>query len=224
MTTHYEQELEQIRRMVFRLADAAMDAIRGSVDSLREGNMDLARQVIAGDAVLDGLEIEIDDLCVRFLVTRQPAAVDLRMVLAMLKINTDLERIGDLAGNIAKETVRQEGARPFKPLVDISRMSVIAIGMLKEVFDAMSTMDGAGARAVIARDREIDDLNMQIYRELFSYMAEDPRLISRALGYIMVAKHLERIGDHITNVAERVVFFIEGIDIRHPGNYSKAGE
>ncbi len=99
----------------------------------------------------------------------------------------------------------------------------IAIEMLKETFDSMTIKDGTRARAVIQRDREIDDLNMQVYRELFSYMAEEPCLISRALGYIMAAKHLERIGDHITNMAERVVFYIEGVDIRHPGNATVQG-
>ncbi len=215
MTTHFENELEIIRRKIFRMADLAMESISMAVESLKKGDCDRADGIIRDDAVFDSLEVDIDESCLRFLVTRQPAAVDLRLVLAMLKINTDLERIGDLCGNIAKETIRQAGAKPFKELIDIPRMAQIDIGMLKDTFDAITARDGQKARLVIERDREVDALNMQVYRELFSYMAEDPRLISRALGYIMVAKHLERIGDHVTNIAERAVYYIEGVDIRH---------
>ena len=215
MTTHFETDLEVIRRKIFRMADLAIESIARAVDSLKKGDTGMADCIIRDDTIFDSLEVDIDESCLRFLVTRQPAAVDLRLVLAMLKINTDLERIGDLAGNIAKETIRQGGAKPFKELIDIPRMADIANEMLKDTFDAMTTMDGVKARQVIERDKDIDGLNMQVYRELFSYMAEDPRLISRALGYIMVAKHLERIGDHVTNIAERAVYYIEGVDIRH---------
>jgi phosphate transport system protein len=215
MQTHLEQELEGIKSKIFEMADYAIEAIARSIKSLKEADQELARRVLEDDTYLDSLEVEIDNECIKILVTKQPAAVHLRLVLAMLKINTDLERIGDLATNIAHEEINLAGRPTLKPLIDIPRMSDICIQMLRDALAAFTERDADKARSVIARDREIDMLNMQIYRELFTFMAEDNRTISSALGLIMVAKALERIGDHITNIAERAVYYIEGIDIRH---------
>jgi phosphate transport system protein len=215
MTTHLEQELEHIKSKVFEMADCAIEAIAKSVRALKESDADLAEQVLRDDALLDSLEVEVDNECIRVLVTRQPAAVHLRLVLAMLKVNTDLERIGDLATNIANEAIGLHGRPPMKPLIDIPRMADLCIGMLRDVFTAITEQDAERARAIIGRDREIDTLNMQVYRELFTYMAENAHNISQALGLIMVSKALERIGDHVTNIAERAIYYIEGIDIRH---------
>ena len=215
MTTHFEQELEKIKAMIFRMADLAIEAIYNSVESLRTSDVELARKVLDNDSELDRLEMDSDDECIRVLVTRQPAAIDLRLVLAMLKINTDLERIGDLSTNIAKETIRLDGRPTLKALIDIPRMAELAIEMIKDTFTAFTTKDAALAREVIKRDSEIDELNLQVYRELFTYMAEKPAVISQGLGVIMVSKHIERIGDHVTNIAERAVYYIEGVDIRH---------
>jgi len=215
MTTHLEQELEAIKSKVFEMADLAIESIAKSIQAMKNSDARLAEQVLREDSLLDSLEVEIDNGCVRVLVTRQPAAVHLRFVLAMLKINTDLERIGDLSTNIADEAIQLHGRPALKPLVDIPRMGEIAIGMLRDVFTAITERDAGLAREIIDRDRDIDTLNMQVYRELFSYMAENPHTISHALGLIMVAKALERIGDHVTNIAERAVYYIEGIDIRH---------
>lgn len=215
MTTHLEQELEAIKSMVFEMADLAIESVATAVRALKESDGERARRVLRDDSLLDNLEVEIDNECIKVLVTRQPAAVHLRFVLAMLKINTDLERIGDLSTNIANEAINLQGRPPLKPLMDIPRMSEIAIEMLRDVFTAITERNAERARGVIARDREIDVLNMQVYRELFTYMAENARNISQALGLIMVAKALERIGDHVTNIAERAVYYIEGIDIRH---------
>lgn len=215
MTTHLEQELEHIKSKIFEMADLAIESIDRSVRAVRDSDGDLAEAVLRDDSLLDNLEVEIDNECVRILVTRQPAAVHLRFVLAMLKINTDLERIGDLASNIAREAVNLHGKPTLKPLVDLPRMAEIAIGMLRDVFTAFTEHDAGLAREIIARDRDIDTLNMQVYRELFTYMAENAHTISQALGLIMVSKALERIGDHVTNIAERAVYYIEGIDIRH---------
>lgn len=197
------------------MADCAIEAICNSVRSLKNAEPALARKVLEDDSRLDSLEREIDNECIKVLVTRQPAAIHLRFVLAMLKINTDLERIGDLATNIANETIALAGSPPLKPLIDIPRMAEIAVSMIQDVFNAITERDASSARSVIARDREIDNLNMQVYRELFTYMAEDTRAITPALGLIMVAKALERIGDHVTNIAERAIYYIEGVDIRH---------
>ncbi len=215
MQTHLEQELEDIKSRIFEMADYAIEAIARSIKSLKEADQDLARRVLEDDTHLDSLEVEIDNECIKILVTKQPAAVHLRLVLAMLKINTDLERIGDLATNIANEEINLAGRPTLKPLIDIPRMADICIQMLRDALAAFTERNADKARAVIARDREIDMLNIQVYRELFTFMAEDNRTISSALGLIMVAKALERIGDHITNIAERAVYYIEGIDIRH---------
>ncbi len=215
MTTHFEQDLEGIRIKFFKMADFAIDAVYQSVEALRQSDSRLARSVIENDNLLDALEKEIDEDCIRFLVTRQPAAVDLRFVLVMLKSNTDLERIGDLSSNIAKECIKLGGKPPMKALVDIPRMASIAVEMVRDTFTAIAEKNSMRARLVVKRDDEIDELNTQVYRELFSYMMETPHTISQALGLIMVSKSLERIGDHISNIAERAVYYIEGVDIRH---------
>lgn len=215
MTTHLEQDLEFARAKIYEMADIAIESIARSVESLKNSDSSLAQKVIDDDSILDDLEIEIDNICIKILVTRQPAAIHLRLVLAMLKIDTDLERIGDLATNIAKETLKLKGRTILKPPLDIERMSKLAIGMIKDSFLAISEKNVAKAREVIERDNEIDKINIQIYRELFSYMAENPKSISDALGLIMAAKALERIGDHVTNIAERAIYYIEGVDIRH---------
>ncbi len=224
MITHLEQELEAVKTRIFEMSDLAMEAIARSVESLKKGDVRLAERVIQGDSELDRLEIAIDEECVRILVTKQPAAKDLRLVTAFLKINTDLERIGDLATVVAKETIRMAGKPPVKPLVDIPRMAVLCAEMIKESFLAIAERDAARARGVIGRDREIDELNMQIYRELFSYMAENPHSISPALSLIMASKALERIGDHATNIAERAIYYIEGVDVRHGAHEGSEGE
>jgi len=215
MTTHLQMELEHIKSRLFEMTDRAIESITKSVDALKTSDPRAAAVVIENDTFIDELEKSIDEECVKILVTRQPAAVDLRFVLSMLKINTDLERIGDLATTIAKQAIILDGRSPVKPLIDIPRMSEIAISMIKDSLSAITEGDSKKAKAVIARDSEIDELNVQIFRELLSIMAESPTKISDAFALIMAARSLERIGDHATNIAERAVYFIEGIDIRH---------
>ncbi len=215
MTTHLQQELENISQKIFQMADLAIESIQNAVTSLKNVDTALAESVIQKDTKLDQLEISIDEDCIRVLVTKQPAAADLRLVLAILKANTDLERIGDLSTSIAKETIRLDGRSPLKPLVDIPRMSEMAISMIKLAFHSFTERNADLARDCIELDKQIDDLNMQVYRELFSFMAENPSTISQALGLISVSKALERIGDHATNLAERAIYYIEGEDIRH---------
>lgn len=215
MTTHLQQELENISQKIFQMADLAIESIQNSVTSLKNVDTAMAESVIQKDTKLDQLEISIDEDCIRVLVTKQPAAADLRLVLAILKANTDLERIGDLATSIAKETIRLDGRSPLKPLVDIPRMSEMGINMIKLAFRSFTERNADLARDCIEMDKQVDDLNMQVYRELFSFMAENPSTISQALGLISVSKALERIGDHATNLAERAIYYIEGEDIRH---------
>jgi len=215
MQTHLEMELEQIKIKIFQMADFAMEAVRSSVSSLKNSDIEQARKIIKNDANINSLEIEIDDECIKFLVTQQPAASDLRFILAMLKINTDLERIADLATNIARETIRINGVSLIKPLIDIPRMSDIAINMISTAFTSITEKNVEKAKGVILMDEDIDELNMQIYRELFTYMGESSKNISQSLSLITVAKALERIGDHAKNIAERAVYYIQGEDIRH---------
>ncbi len=215
MATHLEMELSQLTSKVYRMADMSMEFIHNSVESLKNSDTKLAARVVESDSEMDRLEVEIDDDCIKILVTKQPAAIHLRMVLAFLKINTDLERIADLCTSIAKETLRLDGKPALKPLIDIPRMADIAISMLKKCFRAFSEKNSALAKEVLAMDKQIDELNIQIYRELFSYITESPHIISGALGLIMVSKAMERIGDHAKNIAERVVYYIDGINISH---------
>jgi phosphate transport system protein len=215
MKTHLEQDLENTRAKIFEMADIAIETVVKAVDSLKNCDVSLAQKVIDSDSVLDELENTIDEMCIRILVTKQPAAIHLRLVLAMLKINTDLERIGDLATSIAKEAKRFEGRSLFKNPVDIARMTSVAIEMIKDSFAAISEKNVALAKQVIEKDNEIDALNVQIYRELLSYMAENPKIISDALSLTRVSKSIERIGDHATNIAERAIYYIEGVDVRH---------
>jgi len=137
------------------------------------------------------------------------------LIIAILKSNTDLERIGDLATNIARETIRLEGKSLLKPLIDIPRMAELCVSMIKMAFRAILEKDIDAAKSCISIDKQVDELNMQINRELFSFMVEKPTTMTQAFGLIMVAKALERIGDHATNIAERAVYYIEGQDIRH---------
>lgn len=215
MQTHLEIELEQIKIKVFEMADLSIEAIRKSINSLANADIPLSHEIIENDKLIDKLELDIDDECIKFLVTRQPAASDLRFILAMLKINTDLERIGDLSTNIAKETIKIDGGTLLKPLIDIPRMGEISIKMIEKSFNAITEKDVEKAKEVIEMDDEIDKLNLQIYRELFTYMGESTRNVSQCLSLILVAKALERIGDHVKNIAERAIYYIEGQDIRH---------
>ena len=215
MQTHLEMDLEQIKIKIFQMADYAMEAVTSSVSALKNSDLDLAEKIIKNDERINRLEIEIDDECIKFLVTRQPAASDLRFILAMLKINTDLERIADLATTISKETIRINGTPLIKPLIDIPRMSEIAVKMINTAFISITEKNVEKAKSVICMDADIDELNMQIYRELFTYMGESSKNISQSLSLINVAKALERIGDHTKNIAERIVYYIQGEEILH---------
>jgi len=215
MAIYLEHELQNLKLKIFEMADLAIEAISKSIASLKNSDVPLAEQVVREDTALDKLEVDIDDSCIKLLVTQQPAASDLRLILALLKINTDLERIGDLATNIAKESIQFSGKQHIKPLVDIPRMAILAISMIKNSLQAITDKNVELAKRVIADDKTMDELNIQIYRELFSYMAENARNITQSLALIMVSKALERIGDHATNLAERAIYYIEGVDIRH---------
>ena len=189
--------------------------IRQAVQALMERRLELAEQVIAGDQEVNDLQIEIDDRCLKLLALQQPMASDLRLITAAMKINSDLERIGDQAVNIAENASLLLAHPPLKPLLDLPRMAELAQQMTRDSLDAFVRRDAALARSVLQRDDEVDHLKDQNFRVLLTYMMADPGTIERALALILVARNLERVADHATNIAEDVIFLVEAKDVRH---------
>jgi phosphate transport system protein len=221
---HFELELKALKEQVLLMGGRAEGIVRKSIESLRRSDPALARQVLQDDRAIDRLEIDIEERCLRLLALQQPLAGDLRFITAALKISNDLERVGDHAVNIAGGTLRLAGKPLLKPLVDIPRMADLALAMLHESLDAFMGRDAEGARRLVRRDDEVDDLNRQVFRELLSYMLEDPATITRAMELILVARNLERVADLATNVAEEVVFIAEARIIKHHADESASGE
>jgi phosphate transport system protein len=220
---HFEQELVELKEQLLLMGGRAEGIVRKSIESLRRSDPGLAQQVFEDDRAIDRQEIDVEERCLRLLALQQPLAGDLRFITAALKISNDLERVGDHAVNIAGGTVRLAGKPLLKPLVDIPRMADLALGMLHESLDAFVRRDGDSARRLVRRDDEVDDLNRQVFRELLSYMIEDPSTITRAMELILVARNLERVADLATNVAEEVVFIAEARIIKHHADESAAG-
>lgn len=212
---HFDEELAELKATLVRMASLAEDQIDQALSALINRDSDQARQVIARDHKVNALDVEIDEECLRLLALHQPAARDLRLVTTAMKISTELERISDLAENVCERTIELNEEPQLKPYIDIPRMGHIARAMVKESIDAFVKDDSTLARKVLANDDLVDDLMEQIFRELLSYMIEDPHTITRAIRLSFVAKYLERIADHATNIAELVVYLVEGKIIRH---------
>jgi phosphate transport system protein len=193
----------------------AEENVRLAVEGLVERDSQLIDRVIGGDGPLNALHIEIDNRCFTLLALYQPMAADLRTVVAAVKINTDLERVGDLAVNIAEAARRYASHVPVKKLIDIPRMATVAQTMLRDALDAFVRGDTALAQHVLDEDDRLDSLKTQIFRELLTYMLQDPTTIEPALDLILISRHLERIGDHATNIAEDVIFIVSARDVRH---------
>ena len=215
MQRHIDLELSAVKDELIRMAGLAETAIGLAVKALVGRDAEVARQVIASDDAINMLEIEIDERCLRTLALYQPEARDLRFLAMALKIDNDLERMGDQAVNIAERTVELLKEPLLKPLIDIPRMAEVAQWMVKESLDAFVQQDVERARAVCRRDDEVHRFDDQIFRELLTYMIQDPRAISRAVNLILVSRHIERIADHATNIAEDVIYFVEGKTIKH---------
>jgi phosphate transport system protein len=213
---HYEQELRGLKEKILLIGGRVEEMIASAMTSLTARDPDLARKVIESDTLVDAAELEVDHLCLNLLALRQPAASDLRFITTALKIVTDLERIGDLAVNTAERSIELAQEPPLKPYIDIPRMSAAVSTMVGEALDAFVEMDPDKARKVLASDDAVDQLNVQLFRELLTYMIEEPKNVSRALRITFIAKYLERIGDHATNIAQMVIFMTEGRDVRHP--------
>ena len=215
MERHLDAELRHLKEELLRMASLAEGAIGLAVKALVSRDAELARQVIASDRDINMAEIEIDELCLKLLALHHPEAADLRFITMAFKINNDLERMGDLAVNIAERTLDLLKEPLLKPLIDIPRMAELAQGMVKDSLDAFVRRDSELARNVCRRDDQVDQLNDQLFRELLTYMIQDPKSIERAVGLILVGRHLERVADHATNIAEDVIFMIEGKNIKH---------
>jgi len=211
----YEEELQLIKEKVIRLGGLVEEQIYNSVKALTERDSSLAEKVIEEDHVVNHVEVEIDELCLRVLALRQPAASDLRLITTAIKIVTDLERNGDMAVNICERAIELNSEPPLKPLIDIPRMAGAARGMLKESIDAFVRGDVGLAEKVLRDDDFVDDLNKQVTRELLTFIMENTQAISRGMKLMFISKYIERIADHATNIAEMVIFMVKGKVIRH---------
>jgi phosphate transport system protein len=211
----YEEELNDLRQNILTMGGLVEKQIGNAVDALVNRDLRLAEATITKDADVNALDVGIDDLCLKLLALRQPAGRDLRFITTALKITTDLERIGDRAVSISERAIELASEPPLKPYIDIPRMAEISLAMLRQSLDAFVREDPELALTVCRSDDEVDKLNGQIFRELLSYMIEDPATITRAMRILFVSKYLERIADHATNIAEMVVFMVKGQSIRH---------
>jgi len=212
----YEKELHDLGDKILFLGGTVEEMIARAMQSLVDRDSDLARRVIEMDRTVDSGELDVDHMSLNLLALRQPAAFDLRFITTALKIVTDLERIGDLAVNIAERALELNQEPPLKPYIDIPHMAREVSDMVHRALDSFVKRDAAEARAVLSADDAVDALNVQLFRELLTYMIEEPKNVTRALRITFIAKYLERIGDHATNIAQMVIFMSEGRDVRHP--------
>jgi phosphate transport system protein len=212
---HYEAELKGLHVKILEMGGFVEKQIADAVDAMINRDDEQARVIIDRDQMVNRMDVQVDDLCLRLLALHQPAARDLRLITTGLKITTDLERIGDMAVNMCERILELNREPQLKPFLDLPRMAEVAQHMLRESLDSFVREDVDLALAVCREDDVIDDLNSQLFRELLSYMVEDPQTTRRAIRLLFIAKYLERIGDHATNIAEMVVFMVRGKSIRH---------
>lgn len=209
------EELVRLKEMLLKMATLVESAIQNSVQSLVERNSGLAHLVIEGDRAINTFDVQIDEECIKLLALKQPMGKDLRFITTAMKITSDLERIGDNAVNIAERAVELNEEPLLKPYIDVPRMSRIARGMVRDTINAFINEDKGLAKDVIMRDDQVDDLNEVVWKELMFIMTQDPTTVSRAVKISYVSKYLERIADHATNIAEMVVYLVDGKIIRH---------
>jgi phosphate transport system protein len=212
---HFQEELEALKTRLLEMGGLAEERVRVCIEALESRDLALVGEVMGGDEPINQLHIEIDNRCFRLLALYQPMATDLRGIVSAVKINTDLERVGDLAVNIAEAAQRYSTHPPVKKLIDIPTMGAIAQTMLRDALDAYVRRDVALAHAVLNADDELDALKTQVFRDLLTYMLKDPATVEPALDLILISRHLERIGDHATNIAEDVIFMVSAQDVRH---------
>jgi phosphate transport system protein len=212
---HLKEELDELRRELLTMGGLVELAVHKSVLSLTEKDPERAQEVLANEAQINQLEIRIDELATRLLALHQPMAGDLRMLTAAIKINNDLERMGDLAVNIVERALSLIAQPPVKPMIDIPRMAQLVESMVRSSLDSFVNRDAELARGVLLSDDAVDDLRDSITNELIHFIEQDSTTVARALDLILVARNLERIADHATNIAEDVLFLIQGVEVRH---------
>ena len=215
MSRHFHEELEALKQTLLAMGGLVEDQIRRVMRALIERDDVMAQEVIERDRQVNTYDVEVDEQCVSLLALHQPAAGDLRFITTAMKIVTDLERIGDQAVNIAQRVLELNREPQLKPYIDLPRMAEKAQRMVKESLDAFVARDTALARQVCGEDAEVDALKEQIFRELLTFMMEDPRTIPRAIRVILISRFMERVADHATNIAEMVVYLVEGKMVRH---------
>jgi phosphate transport system protein len=217
MPRHFDDELARLKEALLKMASYAETSVTNAVKALVDRDDELARKVKDDDSILDRYEMEIDEMAINLLALKAPMASDLRLITTAMKISHDLERVGDEATTISRRALELNQEPQLKPYVDIPRMAQMALEMLDHALDGFVNRDSAKARAVIPRDKEVDNINRQLHRELVTFVLEQPSSITRCLNLMVISKSLERIADHATNVAEEVVYLYEGRDIRHTG-------
>jgi len=215
MDRHFDEELNELKKKLTESAGIVRSMIKSSIEALKERKDELTKDVFSSENKINMAQIYIDDDALKLIALRQPAASDLRLIVSIMKINSELERMGDLAVNTAKRAKELMKEPSLKPLIDLPRMADISQKMLEDAITSFMNKDSDLARNVCMRDDEVDDLNDQIFRELITYMLQDPHNINRALKLILISRYLERIADHATNIAEDVYYMTKGKDIRH---------
>jgi len=221
MKRFFDDELETFRSDLLRMGEIAIRQVRDAIRALIHSDVELANRIIAADDELDDLEKRIDNEAIRYMNLRAPIATELRLVIVGMKASHDLERVGDEATSITKRTIRLSNEVPLKPYVDIPRMADIAVEMLRDALDTFLSNDIEKALAVIRRDKEVDDINRQLYRELSSFIIERPDTTTRAIELMFISKSIERIADHATNIAEEMIFLAQATDVRHANSLKK---
>ena len=215
MKRHFDQEQKELKEKILRMGAMVEEQVANAIKALVERNSDLAREVIKRDHKVNAMDVEVDEDCLRLIALHQPMAGDLRFLTTAMKIATELERMSDLAENICERAIELNEEPQLKPYIDIPRMAEHAQRMVKEVLDAFVNRDSQLARRVLSEDDFVDTLTEQIFRELLSFMLENPHTISRAIRISFISKYIERIADHSTNIGELVVYLVEGKIIRH---------
>ncbi len=215
MPTQKEHDIEKLKEQILKMGAFVEEAIQKSIKALVDRDRNIAITVIDGDAIVNNYDVEIEEECIRFLAIWQPTGSNLRLVTTAIKIITDLERMGDLAVDTCERAIEMMDEPPLKPFIDLPRMAEAAQKMLKDSLDAFVAQDADLAMKVCQADDFVDNLNQQIFNELLLYMLKDPKNIGRAVRLTYIAKYLERIADHATNIAEMVVFMVKGKVIRH---------
>lgn len=211
----FSDELEELKSLLLTMWDLAGERLRLAVRAVVDRDLPLVAEIISGDTRINELQVDIDHRCFTLIALYQPVAVDLRTVVSALRINADLERVGDLAVNIGEAAQRYFRHPPVKPLIDLPRMGDLALKMLREALDAFVSRDVSLAQRVLSQYDWLDALRNQIFRELLTHMLGDPQTIAPSVDLVLISRHLERVGDHATNIAEDVIFLVEARDVRH---------